>query len=192
MFILYCDCVLVLKLNWIYLGVFFYYCCLNTIVSINSSSALNITMNKHYPEYYFDHHFFFTCRHACLDWETKIDRRGHEVIFEKVTGRYKSFFQLLHWSLVSECPSKHLLVSSNNRNTRKKCEICLVFTINTPVQRQWRRPGVFFFNFEHISHLSLLFLLLNLNRLMFATQKTLTYSKSTIEILKQDQKYFQN
>ena len=27
----------------------------------------------------------------------------------------------------------------------------------------WRRSGVFFVNFEHISHLALVFLLLNLN-----------------------------
>ena len=38
----------------------------------------------------------------------------------------------------------------NNRNTRKRCEICSKFTI---------------LNFEHISHLILVFLLLTLNRM---------------------------
>ena len=43
----------------------------------------------------------------------------------------------------------------SNRNTRTGCEICSKLTIKT--------PGVFN-NFEHISHLVLVFLLLTLNR----------------------------
>ena len=42
----------------------------------------------------------------------------------------------------------------NNINTRKRCEICSKLTMKTPERR----------NFEHISHLSLVFLLLTLNR----------------------------
>ena len=53
----------------------------------------------------------------------------------------------------------------NNRNTRTRCEIFSKLTIKTPEQCQWHRPG-FFVNFEHISHLVLLFLLLTLCRLM--------------------------
>ena len=34
---------------------------------------------------------------------------------------------------------------------------------NTPERRHWRRFGVFIVNFEHISHLVLVFLLLTLN-----------------------------
>ena len=37
-------------------------------------------------------------------------------------------------------------------------------TIETPERRHWRRSGVFIVNFEHISHLVLVFLLLTLNR----------------------------
>ena len=33
-----------------------------------------------------------------------------------------------------------------------------------PVRRKWGRYGVFIVNFEHISHLFLVFLLLNLNK----------------------------
>ena len=36
----------------------------------------------------------------------------------------------------------------------------------TPERRRWRRPGVIIVNFEHISHLVLVFLLLNLSRQM--------------------------
>ena len=52
----------------------------------------------------------------------------------------------------------------NNRNTRERCEICSRLTIKTSRQRQWRRSGVFIINFEHISHLILVFLLLTLSR----------------------------
>ena len=52
----------------------------------------------------------------------------------------------------------------NNRNTRKRCELCSKLTIKTPELRHWRRFGVFIVNFEHISHLFLGFLLLTLRR----------------------------
>ena len=50
----------------------------------------------------------------------------------------------------------------NNKNTRTKYEICLKLTIKTP-ERHLRRFSVFIVNFEHISHLALVFLLLTLN-----------------------------
>ena len=59
-------------------------------------------------------------------------------------------------------PAGIYLLKVNNRNTRTKCEICSNLTINTP--HHWHRSGVFFVNFEHISHLILVFLLLNLSR----------------------------
>ena len=52
------------------------------------------------------------------------------------------------------------LFKFNNRESRKKCEISLQLAIKTPERRQWRRSGVFIINFEHISHLFLLSLLL--------------------------------
>ena len=50
-----------------------------------------------------------------------------------------------------------------NRNTTTRCEICLKLTIKTPEGRQWCLSDVFTVNFEHISHLVLVFLLLTLN-----------------------------
>ena len=47
-----------------------------------------------------------------------------------------------------------------NRNTRTRCQICSNLTIKTPERRQWRCSGVFIVNFEHISHLVLVFQLL--------------------------------
>ena len=43
--------------------------------------------------------------------------------------------------------------------------MCSKLTMKIPERRQWRRSGVFLVNFEHISHLSLVGLLLNLKRL---------------------------
>ena len=43
---------------------------------------------------------------------------------------------------------------------------CSKLTIYAPEVRHWRRPAVFIVNFEHISHLDLVFLLLTLTRQM--------------------------
>ena len=56
------------------------------------------------------------------------------------------------------------LFKVNNRNTREMCEICSKLIRKTPEWRQWRLSGVFVINFEYISHLVSLFLLLNLGR----------------------------
>ena len=63
-----------------------------------------------------------------------------------------------------------------DRNTRTRCEICSKLTIQTPERRRRsaisikfeitlrrRRSGVFIVKFELISHLVLVFLLLNMN-----------------------------
>ena len=55
----------------------------------------------------------------------------------------------------------------NNRNTRRRFEICSKLTIKTPERRHWRRSGAFIVNFEHISHLFLAFLFLTLNKQIF-------------------------
>ena len=39
--------------------------------------------------------------------------------------------------------------------------ICSTLTIKTPEQRQWRRSGVFIVNSEYISHLVLVFFIVN-------------------------------
>ena len=54
----------------------------------------------------------------------------------------------------------------NNRNFRTSCEIWSKLTIKTSEWRHWRRSGVFIVNFEHISHLVLVFPLLTLSRQM--------------------------
>ena len=51
--------------------------------------------------------------------------------------------------------------SKLTKETRE--QICSKLTLKTPERRYWRRSGVFIVNFEHISDLALLFLLLTLN-----------------------------
>ena len=70
---------------------------------------------------------------------------------------------LRHMKLVTT--GIYMLKVSNN-NTRTRCEICSELRIKTPELRHWRCSGVFFLNFEHVSHLVLVFLLLILNSQM--------------------------
>ena len=57
------------------------------------------------------------------------------------------------------------LLKVNNRNTRARCEICPKLTIKKPERLYWRhRSGVFIINFERVSHLVIVILLLTLNK----------------------------
>ena len=58
-------------------------------------------------------------------------------------------------------PSNVYLFKVRNRKTRNRCEICSKLTIKIPERHRF---GVFIVNFEHISHLFLVFLLLTLNK----------------------------
>ena len=55
------------------------------------------------------------------------------------------------------------LLKVNNITTRTRCEICSKLTMKTPERRRLHRPGVFIINFERISHLVPVLLLLTLN-----------------------------
>ena len=61
-------------------------------------------------------------------------------------------------------PTVIYMFKVNNKNTGTRYEVCSRLTIKTPEQRPWRRSSVLIVNFEHISHLVLVFLLLTLSR----------------------------
>ena len=74
-------------------------------------------------------------------------------------------------------PANMYLFKTNNRNTRKRCDLYSKLITKTPECRQWRRSKVFIVNFkyrrlsgvfkvnlEHISHPFLGFPLLTLNK----------------------------
>ena len=78
---------------------------------------------------------------------------------------------LLHLHLRFLISSNNYLLRIDNRNTRKRCEICSKLTIKTPEWRQLTCCSiVFVVNSEHISHIFLLFLLLTLNKQLFAVK----------------------
>ena len=52
----------------------------------------------------------------------------------------------------------------NKRSTGTRGEICSKLTIKTPERRHCRRSGVFIVNFDHVSHLVLVFLLFTLKK----------------------------
>ena len=67
---------------------------------------------------------------------------------------------LIWWRIIL---AGNYMFKVNNKNPRKRCEMCSKLTKKTPELRLSRRSGVFIANFEHISHLVLVFLLLTLN-----------------------------
>ena len=87
-----------------------------------------------------------------------------------------------------EIPDSNSMFKVNNRNTRTRCQLCLKLTMNTPERRQellenivnrlkpltiseksfMCRSGIFTVNFEHISHLAIVSLLLTLSKEMLA------------------------
>ena len=79
---------------------------------------------------------------------------------------FKEFqiFFIFGLTLINMFPGNIYLFKVNNKNTRKRCEICLKLTIKTPEWHQWRCSGVFIVNFEYISYLFLVLLLLTVNK----------------------------
>ena len=76
------------------------------------------------------------------------------------------FAQTFSGRLIMEVlfPAGIYLFKVNNGNTRTTCETCSKLTIKIPKRRHCRRSGVFIVNFEHISHIVLVFPLLTLNK----------------------------
>ena len=71
----------------------------------------------------------------------------------------------MEYTKKSPVPSRHLLVQSQQWNTKTMREVRSKLAIRTPERRHyWRRPGVFIVNFWQISHFTLVLLLLNLNK----------------------------
>ena len=65
--------------------------------------------------------------------------------------------------IANNFPANIYLFKVNNRNSRKRCDICSTLIIKAPERRHWLCSGVFIVSFEHISRLFLVFLLLTLN-----------------------------
>ena len=87
--------------------------------------------------------------------QLKHDTSGFGILERDFVNYGKPLFKeikLFHWyndSTNSYYSANVCLFKANNRNTRKRCEICSKLKIKTPEKRLWRRSAVFIFNFEH-------------------------------------------
>ena len=68
------------------------------------------------------------------------------------------------WANEFYYPAYIIMFKVNIRSTRTRCEICSNLTVKTPGRCLLRRSGVFIINFEHISQLVLIFILLTLSK----------------------------
>ena len=75
-------------------------------------------------------------------------------------------------------PANIYLFKVCNRNTRKRYKLYSRLSIKTPERRQCHSSGIFFVNFEHISHLFLLSIItLNMYLLSYCCSVPLIYSE---------------
>ena len=63
-------------------------------------------------------------------------------------------------------PKSDSAITCSNLTIETLEQVYSKLTIKTPGRRHWSRSGVFIVNFEHISHIVLVFLLSTLSRLM--------------------------
>ena len=84
--------------------------------------------------------------------------RFHYSMFNAQTGSNMKFHQfcILLWKNIN--PTNKCMLKVKNRNTRKRCHICLKLTRKTADRGHWHR-FIFTVNFEHTLHLFLVFLL---------------------------------
>ena len=75
----------------------------------------------------------------------------------QAVGLYRNHYRLnksIGWfNMIAKFLANIYLLKVNNRNIRRRCEICSKLITKTPERRQWHDCGVFIVNFEHISHL---------------------------------------
>ena len=132
-----------------------------------------LALSKKIPAEQYLIHIFLRCQKICDKSFIKIFRLSSEIfnIFEEFLNDFSkigtSFLGILHlatkmWN--KNDPANIYLFKVSNRNISERCEICSKLTIKTPECWQWRHSGVFIVNFEYISHLFLVFLLLTLNK----------------------------
>ena len=90
-----------------------------------------------------------------FNWERSFSNKG--------VNKQILIFNETILNIMTNFPNGTYLLKVNNKSTRTRCEICSKLTIKIPERRHWRRSATFIVNFEHISHLVLVFLLLTLN-----------------------------
>ena len=100
------------------------------------------------------------CKKVCAENYVRICDHGGDSNLVSVFHVSKARWILTTVSAIWSSPVGIYLLKVNNKNTRTRCEIFSKLTIKTPERR---RTVVLIVNFEHISHLALMSLLLTLN-----------------------------
>ena len=113
-----------------------------------------------------------------MEWFALSLKNYHLLLYRNITlNVHGSWMQKFHSSFIflfvsrfsfTGTKSTFTCSKSSNRNTRKRCKICSKLTMKIPKRHHCCRSGVFIVNFEHISRLVLVFLLLTF-RLQFAS-----------------------
>ena len=80
-------------------------------------------------------------------------KRNYVILYHKIIKKHST-------TVGGSNPATIYLFKVNNRNIRKTCKICSESSIKTPERRHRHHSGDFTVNFEHISHLFLVLLLL--------------------------------
>ena len=102
-----------------------------------------------------------------LWFQGKMSHNSVDTNLESISIKYYKYLQHFKATFTNNLANIYLF-KVNNRNTRKRCEICSKLTIKISERYHWHESGVFTVNFRYISHLFLLFLLLTLNMHLFA------------------------
>ena len=96
------------------------------------------------------------------------DETVYENIFVKSSQVSEWVYSAITQNKKQTNPTGIYLLKVNNRKTKSRCQICSKLTKKILERCQWRHSGIFIVNFEHLSHLDLVFLLLILNMLLLA------------------------
>ena len=109
-------------------------------------------------------------RHAVVYFQSAIlvKQELHQRSFLEILRNFRNAYFPEHLSvpllLENNFPANIYLFKINNRNTKKRYELCPKLTLRTPERRERRHSGVFIVNFEHTSQHFLVFLLLTWNK----------------------------
>ena len=156
-------------------------------MAFNQKLAFDLVQKSLLPSVFLRWNMFFLNMSSisiCLLFQTEIAKRLNTIcnqllpflsqevshlIYHFIFKEFKSPFSSKGISLIKEIKVYNLesilmhvaadiyLFRVNNRNSRTRCEICSKLTMKTPERGHWRLSDVCIGNFEHISHLNLVF-----------------------------------
>ena len=108
---------------------------------------------------YFRKHLFYV--KYCETCKNPVS--GHPFYYQKYYMKTPNLFLVILYCIENKhgYPADIHLFIFNNKNSTRRCEICLKLTIKTPERRYWLRSGVYIATFEHISYPFPVFLLLH-------------------------------